>query len=107
MVYREVSTNGAEILKRKLGGELFESLTINEAAFSDGVLKAGTPVGADGKVANGASAVGIVLNDVYADRPIATIVKAFAIVNVAAANANAGIEIAEAVKTALPLIYWA
>lgn len=104
MVYREVSTNGAEILKRKLGGELFEPLTINEAAFSDGVLKAGTPVGADGKVANSASAVGIVLNDVYADRPIATIVKAFAVVNVAAANANAGIEIAEAVKTALPLI---
>ena len=40
----------------------------------------------------------------YDDNPNGTIVKAFACVNTANANANAGITIADAVKTALSLI---
>lgn len=93
-----------EILKRKLGSELTVEVTVPTASFTNGVLKAGTPVDKDGKVANTSAAVGIVLSDVYAERPIATIVKAYAVINEANANANAGITIAEAVKTALPLI---
>ena len=97
-----------EILKRRLGGELFEPITLASDAFTNGVWKAGQPIAADGKAVNGASsdgkAVGILLTDTYSERPIGTIVKAFACVNLANANANAGITIADAVKTALPLI---
>ena len=44
------------------------------------------------------------LSDVYEDNPNGTIVKAFACVNEANANANASITIADSVKTALKLI---
>lgn len=97
-------TTQKEILKRKLGGELFEEITLNAAAFTDGVCKAGNPIAADGKVDNETAPVGILLNDVYEENPNGTIVKAFACVNEANANANANITIASAVKTALPLI---
>lgn len=96
-------TTQLEILKRKLGGELFAPITLDASAFTDGVCKAGNPIGADGKV-DTAAPVGILLSDVYEENPNGTIVKAFANVNVANCNANAGIEISEAVKTALPLI---
>lgn len=109
MKFEEKSvTTQLEILKRKLGGELFEPITLDESAFSDGVCKAGNPISAAGKKVNGggsdAAAVGILLNDVYNSNPNGTLVKAFACVNEANANANANITIAEAVKTALPLI---
>lgn len=90
-----------EILKRKLGGELFAEITLDSTAFTDGVCKAGNPISADGKVANSADAVGILLTDVYESNPNATIVKAFATINEANANANAGITISADVKTAL------
>lgn len=96
-----------EILKRKLGGELFEEITLNSEAFTSGVCKAGTPIDADGKIDNKSASPtpkGILLYDVYSDNPNGTIVRAFACVNEAKANANAGIEIAAAVKAALPLI---
>lgn len=91
-----------EILKRKLGGELLEPITITQ--FANGVCKAGSPIGADGKVANTASAKGILLYDVYEENPNGSLVKAFAVINLANANANAGLTIADAVKTALPNI---
>lgn len=109
-------TTQKEILKRKLGGELFEGITLDATAFTNGVCKAGSPIAADGKFVNGrttsgdsvsvndAAPVGILLSDVYDSNPNGTIVKAFACVNEANANANAGITIAEAVKTELPLI---
>ncbi len=93
-----------EILKRRLGGELFAEITLDSTAFTDGVCKAGNPIAKDGKVDNTTAPVGILLNDVYDSNPNGTIVKAFACVNESNANANAGITIAEAVKTALPLI---
>ena len=68
-------TTQKEILKRRLGGELFEEITLDSTAFANNVCKAGNPIE-----------------------------KAFACVNEANANANAGITIAAAVKTALPLI---
>lgn len=97
-----------EILKRKLGGELFEEITLDSTAFTNGVCKAGNPIDADGKKVNGGTsdgtAVGILLNDVYDTNPNGTIVKAFACVNLANANANASITIAAGVKAALSLI---
>ena len=88
-----------EILKRKLGGELLVPVTITE--FADGVCKAGSPIGADGKIANTADVVGILLYDVYEENPNGSIVKAYAAINLANAEANSGLTIAEAVKTAL------
>ncbi len=93
-----------EILKRRLGGELFEEITLDSTAFTEGVCKAGNPIAKDGKVDNATAPVGILLNDVYEANPNGTIVKAFACVNEASANANAGITLADAVKTALNLI---
>lgn len=88
-----------EILKRKLGGELLVPVTITE--FADGVCKAGSPIGADGKIANTADVAGILLYDVYEENPNGSIVKAYATINLANAEANSGLTIAEAVKTTL------
>ena len=88
-----------EILKRKLGGELLVPVTITE--FADGVCKAGSPIGADGKIANTADAAGILLYDVYEENPNGSIVKAYATINLANAEANSGLTIAEEVKTTL------
>lgn len=91
-----------EILKRKLGSELFVPVTITVDAD---VVKAGSPIDTNGAIANDGTAVGILLNDVYPKKnPNGSLIKGFATVNEAVANANAGITIAEAVKTALPNI---
>ena len=101
-------TTQKEILKRRLGGELFEEITRDSTAFTNHVCKAGNPIDATGKKVNAESsdgaAVGILLTDVYDSNPNGTIVKAFACVNETNANTNAGITIASGVKTALPLI---
>lgn len=91
-----------EILKRRLGGELIVPVTIT--AFTNGVCKAGSPISAAGAVANTSAAVGILLNDVYEENPNGALIKAYATINTANANKNAGITIADAVKTALPHI---
>lgn len=93
-----------EILHRHLGGELVAPITLDDSAFTDGVCKAGYPISAAGKAVNDGTAVGILLTDVRKERPVGTIVKAFACINTTNANANAGITIADAVKTALPNI---
>lgn len=105
MKFKETSVvTQLEVLKRKLGGELFEEIALDSSAFTDGVCKAGNPIAKDGTVDNTTAPVGILLTDVYEESPNGTIAKAFACVNETNANANAGITIAEAVKTALPLI---
>ena len=43
-------TTQLEILKRKLGGELFEEIKLDDTAFTEGVCKAGNPIAVDGKV---------------------------------------------------------
>ena len=91
-----------EILKRKLGGELFAPITITE--FANGVCLAGSPIGADGTIQNGASAVGILLYDVYKENPNGSLIKAFAVVNEKNAKDNSGLTLDCAVKTALPLV---
>lgn len=90
-----------EILKRKLGAEYSKPITIDDSAFTSGVCKAGTPIGADGKVANSASAVGILWNDVYEENPNGSIICGYAVINLANAEANSGLTIDPAVKTAL------
>lgn len=105
MKFKETGvTTQKEILKRKLGGELFAEITLHSDAFTNGVCKAGNPIAKDGKVDNTTAPIGILLNDVYESNPNGTIVKAFACVNEKNANANANIVLAEAAKTALKLI---
>lgn len=93
-----------EILKRKLGGELFSEITLDFSGVSGGVVKAGSPISAAGVVANTADAVGILYTDVSKDNPNGTIVKAFACVNEANCNANSGLTLASEAKNALSLI---
>ena len=94
-----------EILKRKLGGELFVPVTIASSEFaSKDVVKAGSPIGADGTIKNDGDAVGILLNDVAKENPNGSLIKAFATINTANAEQNSGLVIAGAVKSALPNI---
>lgn len=93
-----------EILKRKLGGELFEEITLDFTDVKDGVVKAGTPISSAGLAANTAEAAGILYTDVYEDNPNGTIIKAFACVNEANCNANSGLTLTAEAKQALPLI---
>lgn len=91
-----------EILMKKTGGEITSPITITD--FTNGVCLAGSPIDEDGAVANDATAIGILLTDVYSTRPIGTIIKGSACVNLANAESNSGLTIADAVKTALPSI---
>lgn len=100
MLVKNTNVNSTpEILKRKLGGELFVPITITD--FTDGVCKAGSPISEAGAVANDATAVGILLYDVYEENPNGSLVKAYATINLANAEANSGLTIADEVKTAL------
>lgn len=94
-------TTQLEILKRHLDGELIVPVTLDSTAFTNGVCKAGNPIAANGKKDNATAPIGILLNDVYEENPNGAIVKAFAVINEANANANAGITISSATKTAL------
>lgn len=93
-----------EILKRKLGAEYSKPITVHSTALVSGVCKAGTPLDRDGKVANTASAVGILWNDVYDENPNGSIIVGYAVINEANAKANSGITLDSAVKTALPTL---
>lgn len=89
-----------EVLKRKLGGELFDELAIDSTAFTNGKLAAGSAVAADGKASSGdgSDVYGITLNDCYEDNPNVSVIRAFATVNTA--NTTATSED----RAALPLI---
>ncbi|MBR6476801.1 MAG: hypothetical protein IKS98_15340 [Lachnospiraceae bacterium] len=103
-----------EILKRKLGAEYFVPVTIASTEFSGvNVIKAGTPINADGEVASDTTsegvttsdAVGILLNDVFAENPNGSLIKAFAVVNTANCPVVSDTSvITDAVKAALHLI---
>lgn len=103
-----------EILKRKLGGEYFVPVTIASTEFeSVDVIPAGTPINADGEVAQDTTsegvttsdAVGILLNDVEKGDPNGSLIKAFAVVNTANCPVVSSTSvITDAVKAALPLI---
>ena len=97
-------TTTPEILKRKLGAEYLVPVTITE--FSNGVCKAGSPIGSDGTIQNGASVAGILLYDVYEQNPNGSLIKGEAVINLANAEANSGLTINEAVKTALATVHF-
>lgn len=97
-------TTTPEILKRKLGAEYLVPITITE--FKNGVCKAGSPIGSDGTIQNGASVAGILLYDVYEENPNGSLIKGEAVINLANAEANSGLTIEEAVKTALATVHF-
>lgn len=78
-------------------------ITLNFTGIDGGVVKAGTPISAAGVSANTADAVGVLLCDVFAERPIGTIV-IHGFIDTAKAQANSGVTIEAAVKTALPMV---
>ena len=91
MKYSDVSYAGTpEVLKRKLGGELFDELAIDATAFTNGVLPAGSVVTAAGKksTGDGSDAYGITLNNTYSDNPNASVIRAFATINTANTTAT-------------------
>lgn len=77
--------------------------------ISSGVIKAGTPIGADGKpaVTSGtpaaSNAIGILLHDTYSDDPNGTIV-IHGFIDTAKAQTNSGVTIDAETKAALPMV---
>ena len=109
MKYTRTSVNLApEILKRKLGAELLVPVTIASTAFSNGIVKAGTPITASGEKAitsaSSNNADGILLYDVTDDNPNGSMIKAFADVNVAVAENHSGVSYDTYLKSKLNLI---
>lgn len=78
-------------------------MTLDFTSVASGVVKAGSPISSAGVVANTADAVGILLDDVTADRPIGTII-IHGFIDKQKAKSNSGVDIAAAVLTALPMI---
>lgn len=95
---RAASTARVEILYNS--AFVGRAITLDTAAFTNGVCKAGTPISAAGAVANTADAIGILLDDVYIERPQATLVYQGAI-RKAVAEAHSGLTYADAMMAAL------
>lgn len=96
MKYTRTSVNlSPEILKRKLGAELFVPVTVASASFTNGICKAGTPIKANGALAETSQGVndadGILLYDVTSDNPNGSMIKAYAVINSAVAQAHSGV----------------
>lgn len=91
-----------EIRKRLLGGELVEPITVTDDSLEEnGVVKAGTPLDANGEIANSGDAKGILLNDVFSDNPNGAIVVAYAEINKDVAQTYSGITYTSAMISAL------
>lgn len=91
-----------EIRKRLLGGELTEPITVTDSKLTtDGVVKAGSPLDATGKIANSGDAKGILLNDVFEVNPNGTILSAFGEVNKSVAESWSGVTYTAACISAL------
>lgn len=78
-------------------------LTLDSTAFTDGVCKAGAPIGASGTIKNDGDCIGINLYDVDSSRPQATILKK-AYVKDATITSHYGTAIAATAKAKLPMI---
>ena len=108
MQYEQTEYVGdVQILKRKpfeaIPMTLNFTSVVTKLANGKKVVKAGTPIGATGVADNTGTVVGILLHDVTEDRPQGTLLKK-AYIDTAVAQAHSGVEIAAAVKTALPMI---
>lgn len=95
-----------EILKRKLGAEYSKPVTCHSTAFSNGVVKAGTPLDKDGKISNDGSAVGILWNDVFEENPNGSLLVADAVVNKKNAEVHSGYTLASTAMSALSKLYF-
>ena len=94
-------TDEVQILKRP-GFEAIP-ITLDSTAFTDGVCKAGAPIGAGGVIKNDKKCIGILKEDVFEDRPQGTILKK-AYVRTDVITNHFGTAIAETAKAALPMI---
>ena len=109
MQFKSVSFAGdVQILKRAPYEGVAISLDFSEVTAKDTatglkIVKAGTPIGSNGKVANSSSAKGILLFDVLEDRPQGTILKK-AYINTSVAETHAGLTYDSGVKSALPMV---
>lgn len=87
-----------------------EAITLDTSAFTDGVCKAGTPIARDGKkaattagsggAASTTTAFGILLKDVYEDRPQGSVVY-FGTINEEVAKDHSGVTIDDTMKAAM------
>ena len=108
MQYEQTEYVGdVQILKRKpfeaIPMTLNFTSVVTTLANGKKVVKAGTPIGSTGVADNTGTVVGILLHDGTEDRPQGTLLKK-AYIDTAVAQAHSGVEIAAAVKTALPMI---
>lgn len=77
-----------------------DAITLDTTAFTNGVCKAGNPIGAGGVIANSASALGVLLEDVFEDRPQGSIV-VDGHIHTARAQAHSGVTITAEAKAAM------
>lgn len=98
MGFEVAASTGVEILY--YSNYTGKAITLDSAAFTEEICKAGTPIGADGTIANSASALGVLLHDVHQMRPQGTVVIG-GYINTAAAQKHSGVTIAEEAKTAM------
>lgn len=105
-----------KVIQKSVGGDVEilwnsdfvgRAITLDTTAFTDGVCKAGTPIDKDGKKAATTSttsnAIGILLADVYEERPQGTIVYDGTI-KLAVAQTHSGVTYDDPTKAALPKI---
>lgn len=88
-------------------------LKIDFTEVEDGIVKAGTPIAADGKAAkttssgeppvSSSNAVGILLEDVYEDDPNGAVV-IHGFIDKTKAQTHSGVTVDDATKAALPMI---
>ena len=106
MQYEKTNSGDVQILKREPNEAIpltldFEDVTTKVNGKK--IVKAGTPIGKDGKADNTATVVGILRFDVTEDRPQGVLLKK-AYLNTAVAEKHSGVTYDAAVKTALPMI---
>lgn len=105
-----------KVIQKSVGGDVEilwnsdfvgRAITLDTTAFTDGVCKAGTPIDKDGKKAATTSttsnAIGILLADVYENRPQGTIIYDGTI-KLAVAQTHSGVTYDDPTKAALPKI---
>ena len=99
MGYNHMAVNdGVEVLYNS--EYVGKAVTLDAAAFTNEICKAGTPISAAGAVANSAEAIGILLRDVHESNPQACVVIG-GYINTAAAQEHSGVAVAEAAKAAM------
>lgn len=108
MQFKSVALDEVQILKRPPFEAIPQTLDFTGVSDVDTntglkIVKAGTPIDAEGVASNDGDAIGILLFDVLEDRPQGTLLKK-AYINTTVAEAHCGLTIADAVKAALPMV---